>query len=614
MKEIIFVKKKNMLKKINFILTGPEKKSLAWFSLGSFVLALSETISIGLIIPIMGLFMSEGNPQAASVVGRLQGTMGFHDDKTAFLTALIAVTMAIFLFKSVYSIFILRLQYNFTTGIYCRLAEKIMASYLFKPYSFHLDSNSAILFKNMITEMSNFTTSYLTPAISIASEVMVSVAILALLICAYPVMTMVLVIMFAVIMLVLNVFLNKRIKNYSKDRETYSESVYVAANEALNGIKEIQVNGVHDYFIRRFSQATKKYQNSFTKYSILSSLPRYILESVLLFTVLVILLISLYLRRPPAELIPMMTVMGAAAIKLLPSVNKIYLNFNSLHYFENSLDTVYSILKNAGSSCAHPGQLGYEIGGAGSRTSAFRLENIRFAYKEDGPKILEGINIDIPFSFTTAIAGASGAGKSTLIDLLTGLLVPSQGVLYYGNTVVRPDNVSAIRARIGYVPQQIFLIDDTIGTNIAFGKAEADIDRELLHRVVKAANLEPFIRTLPKGLGTSVGERGVRISGGQRQRIGIARALYRNPEVLILDEATSALDGNSEAEIIGAIKKMKDAGMAVVIVAHRLSTISNADLIYVMDQGRIAAQGSFKDLHDNSDIFNNIIRKKSNAF
>jgi len=599
-----------MLKKLLFVLTDNEKKWLVGLTFGSAILAISETVSIGLIIPIIGLFMSYGKMQAVSAVIRLQNMIGVHD-RVAFLTVLISVTMTIFLFKSVYSIFMLRLQYKFTSGIYCRLTGKVMASYLYSPYSFHLDNNSSVLFKNMITEVGQLTSGFLSPAIIVGTEAMVFLAILVLLVCVYPLMTLALAAIFLGMILLLNILIRRKVKNYSEERERHSESIYVTANEALSGVKEIQVNGVQDYFIGRFSQATTRYQSSFIKFNVLSNLPRYILETIFFFAMLTILLINLHLRKSPSELVPMMTVMGAASIKLLPSINKIYLNFNSLHYYANSLDIVYSILKDSCSSADKVFDAGKEAKPVKTGTSAFRMENVRFSYKESGPVVLDSMNIDIPFSLTTAIVGASGAGKSTLIDIFTGLLVPSAGSLYYGDMVVNAENVSSIRKNIGYVPQQIFLTDDTIGANITFGKTEDQIDRGLVDKAMKMANLELFIKSLPKGIDTLVGERGIRLSGGQRQRIGIARALYRNPEILILDEAMSALDGNSEAEIIGVIKKMKNAGMAVVIVAHRLSTISNADLIYVMDHGRIAVRGSFKDLHDNSDIFNSIVHKKA---
>ncbi len=602
-----------MLKKLLFILTDDEKRKLAGMTIGLAILAVCETVSIGLIIPIMNLFVSDGKQQASSLIGRLQDMTGLHD-KTVFLTVLIIVTMAVFLFKSIYSVFMLRFQFSFASSIYCRLTRNVMSSYLYKPYSFHLDNNSSVLFKNMMTEVGQFTSGFLSPAIIIASEGMIFAAIFILLICFYPLMTITLIAMFLAMMLVLNLLINRKIKAYSEEREVHNEAMFLTANEALSGVKEIQVNSVQDYFIGRFADSTKKYQDSFTKFSVLSGLPRYILETVLFFTMLTVLFISIYLRRPSAELIPMMTVMGAAALKLLPSINKMYLSFNSLHYYANSLDIVYSILKEAvrpPDKAAMPACGTCDTGKDGR--FAFRLENTKFFYKEGSPAILDGLDIDIRFSATTAIVGSSGAGKSTLIDVLTGLLIPSGGNLYYaGSSVaVGPDTISAMRKKIGYVPQQIFLVDDTIMANIAFGKEGDLVDRKLLGEVIKMANLEAFIKSLPDGIDTPVGERGVRLSGGQRQRIGIARALYRNPEILILDEATSALDGASEAEVIGVIKKMSASGMAVVIVAHRLSTIANADLIYVMDRGRVAARGTFEELRGNSDIFNNIVHKKT---
>ncbi len=601
-----------MLKRIKNILNSSENAKLLSIILGSSILALSETVSIGLIIPIMKLFVSDGNFSPASIVGRFQAAVGLHD-KTAFLTALILLTMAIFLFKSIFSVIMLRSQYNFAGDVYCRLTERALASYLYKPYSLHLEKNSSVLFKNIITEVGQFTSGFLSPLIFIASEAMVFIAILALLVCIYPLMTFAFAAIFIVITLCLDMILKRKIKDCSIEREEHSKSIYVTANEALSGIKEIQVNGVQSYFIKRFSQATTKYQSGFIKFNVLSNLPRYILEVTAFFSMLVILLINLYLRKSPSELIPMMTVMAAASIKLLPSINKIYLNFNTLHYYTNSLDIVYEILKDADAVPDRQSEAVTKIDDNRPGAPAVSAKGVSFKYKEDGASILDNINLDIPFSAVTAIVGASGAGKSTLIDLFTGLLTPTKGKICYGGVAVDRNNVAGLRGNIGYVPQQIFLIDDSIGANIAFGIGSERVDLKKLDNAVKMANLDSFIKSLSKGLDTPAGEKGVRLSGGQRQRIGIARSLYRSPGILILDEATSALDGNSEAEVIGAIKKMRDAGMAVLIVAHRLSTISNADHIYVMEHGRILAEGSFTELSANSGIFNKIVHAADKA-
>ncbi len=391
-------------------------------------------------------------------------------------------------------------------------------------------------------------------------------------------------------------------------REIYSEQIYKAAVEALNAIKEIQVYNVRSFFIERFEHAVRKYTNGFVKFTVVSGLPRFLLETILFASVLITLLMSLYFGKAPSELIPMISVIGVASLRILPSVYKIYNNFNLFQYSSNCLDIVYDILQETILKEIQeqplPGKL------LGVKDVPIRLKNITFCYKAAPFPIFESINLTIPAHQTIAFVGESGAGKSTLIDILMGLLTPSKGALYYGHVAINSGNVSDYRKKIGYVPQEIFLSDDNLEANIAFGIPQDRIDHKQLENVIQISQLESLIGGLPEGVKTPVGERGVKLSGGQRQRIGIARALYHNPEILILDEATAALDGHTEAEISEAIKKLR-GNITIILIAHRLTTVEYTDIIYVMDRGKIVDQGTFRELMRNSATFQKIANQKN---
>jgi len=302
------------------------------------------------------------------------------------------------------------------------------------------------------------------------------------------------------------------------------------------------------------------------------------------------------------ELIPMLTVFGLAAIRLVPSFSKVYSNINLFHYSTNSLDIVYSALKE--STNQEKPVVGDRL--LGLKKYSVDLEDLTFCYESSSRPIFEHLSIAIPFKQVVAIAGLTGSGKSTLIDIAMGLLIPSKGKLCYCGSTINQDNILEYRKRIGYVPQNLCLIDDTISSNIAFGIHGDQIGPERLKHVIKMAQLDDFIEDLPQGLNTQVGERGLRISGGQKQRIGIARALYRNPEILIFDEATSALDRYTEAKLYAALRDF-NKDLTILLVTHRVNTLEHADYIYVMDSGKIVDQGSFEVLLKNSDIFRKII-------
>lgn len=595
-----------MLKKIKFILTGSEKKQLLFLGFGSLILALSETLSIGIVIPIMSLFINQEKIHTSYLLNRIYEFFGFQN-ASFFLLLLIVIAIIIFVFRAIFSTLMVHFQQSSIGKIYVRITSKILQTYLEKPYAFHLSSNSSELFKNLNFEVGQFTAGFLTPIILIGSESIVLFSIFLFLIYAFPIETLLLVAIFGIIMLATYIIFKKRIKLYSDQREKYSGQYYKNALEALHAVKEIKVFNAQAFFIDRFTEAIRKYQDAFIKFSVVSVLPRYLFETVLVSIMLLSVLLSILLHKTFAELIPMLTVFGLAAVRLVPSFSKVYSNVNLFHYSRNSLDVVYDILKERSRQ-----KLKIPIvqdGPPGLKEYAVDLDNITFSYEGASKPIFDHLSITIPLKQAVAIAGLTGSGKSTLIDIAMGLLIPSQGNLSYRGSVINQDNVLEYRKRIGYVPQNLCLIDDAISANIAFGILGGKIDAGRLERAIKIAQLESFIKDLPQGLNTQIGERGVRISGGQKQRIGIARALYRNPEILILDEATSALDRYTESELYAALREF-NKDLTIILVTHRMNTLEHSDYIYVMDSGKIVDQGNFRALLECSEAFKRIIHQK----
>lgn len=597
-----------MVKKLLFILSVSGGKKLLFLSFGTLILSLSETLSIGIIIPIMGLFVNQEKIQSSWAIRWVYKLTGVVDT-TSLLVFLILVAIVLFVSKTIYAFFMLYKQQQYLGSIGNRMKTIMLEAYLKKPYSFHLENNSSVLFKNINSEANQFISDFLTPITLVASETVIILGIFSLLIFMYPLVTLSLLLFFGISLMSVNFLINKRIKSYAVARIIYSEKIYKYALEALNAIKEIKIYNVDNFFVKRFSFVSEKYSDGYVKFSLVSNLPRYLMEVIVFCSILGALLISVLENIKIAEIIPIMTVMGISALRVLPSVNRVHLSFSQLHFSSNSLDVIYNILNDKVMVKNELIESSSNSNIEDSEAKSIRIENITFGYESRPAPIFEGITIKIPLFKTVALAGMSGAGKSTLIDILMGLLIPSKGSLYYGETIINVNNILAYRKKVGYVPQLIYLIDDTLEANIAFGIPHDSIDQEQLDHILQIAQLSEFVKDLPDGLKTQVGERGIKLSGGQRQRIGIARALYHNPEILILDEATSALDGYTESEITNAIKRLHGK-MTIILVAHRLTSIEYADTIYVMEEGQIAAQGNFQELMEHSPAFQKIANQE----
>ena len=578
-------------------------------SLGAIVLSISETFSIGIFIPLMGLFVNQENLHTSCILDNLLRFSRIKDINL-FMAVLIVITILIFIFRAFFSIFMAYVQQKSIGKIYMRLTSDVLRAYLEKPYSFHLSSNSSELFKNISLEVSQFITGFLTPIILICSEIIVLLGIFVFLLYVFPAITILLISVFGVIVGATYAIFKKRIKLYSAEREKYSGQMYKNALESLHAVKEIKIFEAQGFFIKRFMDSVGRYLNSFIKFSVVSILPRYLFETILVSLMLLSVFSGILLHKTFAEMIPIMTVFGLAAIRLVPSFSKIYSNINLFHYSKNSLDIVYNLLNKKAPADNKMDPRSEDL--PGGRQNSIELRDIVFCYENTPAPIFARLSVRIPLKQVVAIVGLTGSGKSTLIDIIMGLLIPSQGNLYYQGLSVKEGNINEYRRKIGYVSQNLCVIDDTVSANIAFGVAKDRVDHRRLEQVVKISQLESFIKELPQGLNTLVGERGVRISGGQKQRIGIARALYRSPEIVIFDEATSALDRYTEGKIYAALKEYK-ADLSIILVTHRVDTLKQAGHIYVIDSGKVAGQGDFKTLSESSDIFRKIIEQKDIA-
>jgi len=372
-----------------------------------------------------------------------------------------------------------------------------------------------------------------------------------------------------------------------KDNQDFYSGLFKWISQSVMGIKEVKIFGREKYFVDSYNECGNGYVNAVQKYSLYNSIPKLLIEAVCVGVMMIYMIVMIAIGRQPEDLMTDFATLAAAALVLLPAVNRINNQINSMAYFEPFLMNVSDNLqddideKNTDMTFAEDVE-------KLALTKSISFEGITYSYPNSDVKILDKADLEIPIGSSIGIVGTTGAGKSTLVDILLGLLKPQEGVIKADGSDIR-DNYRSFLKNVGYIPQMIFMLDDTIRNNVAFGIPASEQSEERIWEALKEAALDDFVRGLPQGLDTGIGERGIRIPGGQRQRIGIARALYSDPEVLILDEATSALDNETENLIMESINRFMGR-KTLVIIAHRLQTIEKCDMVFRVGDGRITRE------------------------
>ena len=511
-----------------------------------------------------------------------------------------AALMVFFLLKNTYLVLLEYYRTRYSVGRQTLISNRLFRAYLHSPYSFHLQRNTAELLRNTSSEASNITNGVLLPIMSIVMETMTLVFVLALLVVVEPVATLV---AFTVLGSILYAFYRATratIARYAAEEQEHRSLSMQAVNQGLGGIKDTRVLGREGFFLEAFARSTWFNAQAAKYRTIVGSLPRLFLETVAVAGLLGVSVLLMLQARPLDTVIPSLALLAVALVRMMPGYQKIAANVSAIQWGRLSLAVVYKDLV-----ALEAEEAAFKARLKGTGPVAFRhaigVENLTFQYEGQAAPALKGVTLEIPRSASVGFVGPSGAGKTTIVDVLLGLLAPTEGRV----TVDGVDIQTCLpewQRTIGYIPQSIFLTDDTIRNNVAFGREPADISDADVWRAVDAAQLRDLVESLPNGLDTPVGERGVRLSGGQRQRIGIARALYHRPAVLVMDEATSALDTQTERQFVDALDALQGEH-TVVVIAHRLSTVRHCDRLFLMEDGRITAEGTYDELLATSATF-----------
>jgi ATP-binding cassette subfamily C protein len=494
------------------------------------------------------------------------------------------------------------LQQKFAYDISHQLGTRLLKVYLRKPYEYFINNNTSKLLTNLIVESSRATTGVLLPLGELISQVLIVVLISIMLIIVNPQVSIISIFVLSTFLGITYLLLRPALNRLGEEQISANQFRFRSLKELLNGIKTIKSNDIEDHFYKRFEQVSERHSLIQPKVGLVAALPKHFMDVAVFGGVILVLLYIITSDNNLKSVLPLLSFYVLAAYKLLPAIQKI---FTSLVKITHTIPSV-KLLEDDLISYNHLDENQDKPKKAIFKDS-ITLDNISFAYKESKHNTIDKITARIPKGQNIAFVGSTGSGKTTFIDILVGLLNPSDGSIHIDNLRRSDANLLSWKNAIAYVPQEIFLIDDTITNNIALGIPASDIDLDRIKAVCGVAHIQDFIENeLAKQYDTVVGERGVRLSGGQKQRLGLARALYRNPEVLILDEATSSLDNITESSVIDALNEWT-RDITLIVIAHRISTVRQSDMIYLLDKGKIIDTGTYEDLIQKNNIFSEMV-------
>lgn len=589
------------LKKIYTLFLSRYRFKLAVLFAMMLVASVLELLGIGMIPGFVMLVTEEPSTVLEyPVAGDVLRYFGITTSRE-MITAGAMVLIGIYIIKNAYLSLFLYLKKRFIANRGVYLQDRLFEAYMTAPYSFYTNRNSAELLRNITNEVQRIVTGTMMPFMELSLNFIMTLFIVGSLFYVDPIITGAAIIVMGGGGYGFLKYTQRKTDEYGKkDRDARAE-MNKAVIQGLGGFKEARILNREKMFLDlyRNNAETSKTANIY-KY-VVNNLPNPIIETLAVTGILMIVFIRLLGGGSFDSIIPILIFFGAATVRLMPILKQVISKVTDLRYNVHSVYAIYDDLMLLENDYAHFREKILNNREKLHMEDEIRLENVSFSYEENGENAVEEVSLTIPKGNAVAFAGATGAGKTTLVDVILGLLRPQQGrITVDGKDIF--ENIRGWQQNVGYIPQSIYLLDDTIRRNIAFGIPDEEIDQKSVREAVRAAQLEEMIGRLPKGLDTMVGERGVRLSGGQQQRIGIARALYSNPELLVMDEATSSLDNLTEKYVINAIERLK-GDRTIIMIAHRLTTVKNCDTIFMMKEGRIVDRGSYYELLEESKDF-----------
>lgn len=574
------------LKKYDSLLDKKQKKKIVILFfimlLGTFL----EVMSVSLMVPLITIIMDENVIKDNAVVKTIYD--GLHiPSYNSFVVLCIVALIVLYIFKDIFVIFQHYVQVKFVCNNRLSMQKKLLKIIIRRPYEFFLNIKTGEITQMIISDP-NGAYNLLATLLTMMTEVIVSAALAITVFVIEPMMTSIVVIILAVCMIIITKVARPKIKVAGRTYRRNNANLNSWIIQIVNGIKEIKITRREKFFEKEYVSMASVGIKAEKLYKTINGVPKALIEMSAISGALVALLILLMNGRTLNSLLPSLSAFAIATVKLLPSVNKIAISLNDISYFQPHLDKLLANLESIKNENIQYKELENKSDEEITLNENILVDKVSYHYPNTERNILDIADMEIPAGKSIGIVGASGSGKTTAVDIILGLLTPQEGHILADDKDIF-SNYQNWLSNIGYIPQQIFMIDGTIRDNVAFGVPKEQVDEERVLAAIKEAQLEKYVNSLPEGLDSTVGERGIRISGGQRQRIGIARALYYDPSLLVFDEATSALDNETEAAIMESIN-MLHGKKTMIIIAHRLQTIEGCDMVYRVEDGKIVRE------------------------
>lgn len=583
-------KRESLLKEISYIFDKKQKRTLGWLTVMIFFVGIFETLGISAIIPVVTALLSPETLMEyfnkIPILGKIADFFNLDVQHSGGLTTfLIVVLIIIYIVKNLFILFTTYVQQNFIAKSRNLMISRVMREFLNKPYEDYLEADIPTTFRLTDSDIPN-TFTLVMSLLNLASEAIISILIFMVLLLQDTKLTLFMIGIFLFMTLIITKLIKPKMNNIGTGNMKAQSRIAKWRIQAIYGLKDVKVLNREDFYIRNYYESGLVGAKLARNYSVLNATPRLLIETIFIVAVLGYVAIYVSGNGDVGAMVTTLSTFSVAAMRVLPSVNRINTYLAEIAYHRPCLDFVYENLQTGM-------KIDKEMAAikAAGQEAPLKLENkielnhISFHYPDSEQMIFTDAHMEVMKGQSVGIMGPSGAGKSTIVDILLGLLHANEGEITCDGVDIFK-NYESWLAQIGYIPQSIYLIDESIRDNIAFGIDAEKIDEDRLWEVLREAQLDEFVKSLPEGLDTTIGDRGVRLSGGQRQRIGIARALYNNPEILVFDEATSALDNETEAAVMEAINSFHGK-KTMVIIAHRLNTIANCDVIYKVESGKI---------------------------
>lgn len=583
---------KKIIKKLMVLLDKRQKQKMIVLIFLMLIGAVLETLGVSMIYPVAQVIMADNaveNSRYLQVICDIFN-IGYDDTKSLMILVMTGL-IVVFALKNIFLFFQQKVQLKFVYTNQFATSRRMMINFMQRPYEYYLNADTSVIQRSITSDVNNMYGLILS-LLQLVSEAIVFISLVIVSLVTDVWMSITVATLLIVVLLVIKCILKPIMHKAGEENQDYYSGLYKWIDQSVMGIKEIKIANKENYFINEYAKCGAGYVSAVQRYNLYNATPRLLIETIAIAGMILYIMVSLLGGTGVNEIMPQIALLAVAAMRLIPCANRINNHLTSIAYFEPFFMGVSDNLQDE----IRDESINYDEEAYKQKIDVEKLEirdkielkDIVYKYPNTEVLIFDHADMEIPIGQAVGIVGTSGAGKTTVVDILLGLLKLQGGQILADGVEVREHYQSWLK-NIGYIPQTIFMIDSTIRKNVAFGYADEDIDDEKVWRALREAQLDEFVKGLPEGLDTSIGERGIRISGGQRQRIGIARALFEDPEVLVLDEATSALDNETEAAIMDSINRLHGK-KTLIIIAHRLQTIEKCDMVYRVENGKISRE------------------------